>query len=200
MTRPYILPRAAPVVFLCGCMTIHAVGGSATPGEVYVAAQTSALGFPGRPFILRCQDRPEGDTNRIDCERILDGKDLRELTPRRDETESFPGSTLFTSSRLASPARPTTPDSQERASTSDPIGPFLDRAYSALAMGRPDERTVERDRAALRGLLRMGRSEQEILDGLVAARAKAGEAPVYTLAMTLLSSERNEPDFVDEEE
>jgi hypothetical protein len=76
-------------------MTIHAIGGSSTPGEVYIAAQRRALGFPGRPFALRRQDRPDGGANRIDCERILDGKDIRELAPSKDETASFPGSTLF---------------------------------------------------------------------------------------------------------
>jgi hypothetical protein len=46
----------------------------------------------------------------------------------------------------------------------------------------------------------MGHAEEDIIDGLLAARAAVGkEAPIYALAMRMLPDEREDIDFGEEE-
>ncbi len=197
---------SAALAFLSGCMTIHSVGGSGVPGEFYVAAQSSALGFPGKPFVLRCLDAPAGDSNKIACERILDGRDIKQLAPKKDSTHKFPGSTIFTNAAASNPRRsvpdPTTrPAGASATPAGDASDAVLDRAYSALKMPRPDAGVVERDRAAVRSLLRRGYSESDVIAGLLAAKEGADrDASVADLAMRMASrrddgSEFNDDDF-----
>lgn len=152
-----------------GCTLVHAVGGSATPGEYYLVAQRSVLGIAGDPYVVRCVEENAGTRAETTCERLLTGKDLGELRPAMGPviTRSWPARGA---SRRGAP-RSDEEIARERAETAararrDPdsaVDVLLGRCYAALGYAWPAAPLdVERDRAAIARLLRDGHKADDI--------------------------------------
>lgn len=179
-----LLPAA--LLLAPGCMTIHGVSASGTPGEFYVTARRSVLFFRGRQFVVRCQERDLGAGPVIGCQRILDAGDLKVLAPAVGSTTTYPGSTFFSEGATwpapnspPSAAIGLSPDSTRNApsaaaesATPDAI---LTAVYSALAYSRPNAATVARDLIAVAWLVSKGQAEGEIVAAITVARRRARE-------------------------
>jgi hypothetical protein len=75
-----ILPILCAFANLCGCTTIHSVGGG-PDGEFYVAAHKSFVIFSGPSYVVRCKDVDPSSVETLSCERMFVSFEAAKLAP-----------------------------------------------------------------------------------------------------------------------